>query len=472
MTGHDGDDLGELQLFVVQLGAAMNAAGEPVYVVQDRLTKMAAAYGARTATVSAFPTYLMVTMGRGEPAAVEVTTSLAGSPRLDQIAALDRLLQDAERGAVSPTDGLRRLAEIRSSRPRFGPLQSIAGYSVLTMGLCLILHPAPLDVAAAAVFGALVGVLRSVGRSQPTLQVLMPVIAAFSVSALSALAVREDVIEPGMRAMVASLVDVPARRDVDHRRARTGRRADGVRLEPARVRVCAVGAAVVRDPRRHRSRRRPLVAGALRSGRACSGHGRHGSGVLVFAAGVIVAHSAPAWSFPGLLVVLYAAWTGQVLANALFGGYVSALVGATVMTVAPSLVSRFPAAMPAHASFLPGFWLLVPGALGLIGLTELAGGGGSPGPRGHRRLHLRGRPRRAVRYTARRLGARDRPRRHRRDGPSRRTATVAEAPPGAVTAARGDVPRRRSRIRRTRRQGVRCGRRRRAGERSWSTGFP
>ena len=47
-----------------------------------------------------------------------------------------------------------------------------------------------------------------------------------------------------------------------------------------------------------------------------------------------------------------------------------------VMTVVASLVSRFPSAMPAPASFLPGFWLLVPGALGLIGLTELAGGGG------------------------------------------------------------------------------------------------
>ena len=33
--------------------------------------------------------------------------------------------------------------------------------------------------------------------------------------------------------------------------------------------------------------------------------------------------------------------------------------------------------MPAHASFLPGFWLLVPGSLGLIGLTRLAGGGGT-----------------------------------------------------------------------------------------------
>ena len=69
---------------------------------------MAAAYGARAATISAFPTYLMVTMGRGEPAAVELTTSLGGSLRLDQIAALDHLLQDAERGAVRPADGLRQ----------------------------------------------------------------------------------------------------------------------------------------------------------------------------------------------------------------------------------------------------------------------------------------------------------------------------------------------------------------------------
>jgi uncharacterized membrane protein YjjB (DUF3815 family) len=28
--------------------------------------------------------------------------------------------------------------------------------------------------------------------------------------------------------------------------------------------------------------------------------------------------------------------------------------------------------MPAFAMFLPGFWLLVPGALSLIGMTELA----------------------------------------------------------------------------------------------------
>jgi uncharacterized membrane protein YjjB (DUF3815 family) len=96
-------------------------------------------------------------------------------------------------------------------------------------------------------------------------------------------------------------------------------------------------------------------------------------GVFVFAIGVTVSNCAPRRSFPGLLIVLYAAWSGQVLGNVVFGGYVSAFVGATVMTPVAYLVSKRPAAMPMFASFLPGLWLLVPGALGLIGLTKLAG---------------------------------------------------------------------------------------------------
>ena len=368
-------ELAELQLFVVQLGAAMNAAGEPVYVVQDRLTRMAAAYGASAATVSAFPTYLMVTMGRGEPAVVELTASLGGSPRLDQIAALDHLLQDAERGAVRPSDGLRQLAAIRELHPRFGRLQSIAGYAVLTMGLCLILQPAPLDVAAAAMFGALVGVLRSLGQSQQTLLVLMPVIAAFSVSTLSALAVNEELLEPGMRAMVAALVVfLPgATLTTAVLELAAGQMVSGAsRLVSGCVQLALLSFGILAG----------IEAVGIPSSRVLFGREELiGSwapwlGVFVFAVGVMVANSAPARSFPGLLVVLYVAWTAQVLGNAALGGYASALVGATAMTVAAVAVSRFPSAMPAHASFLPGFWLLVPGALGLIGLTELAGGGG------------------------------------------------------------------------------------------------
>ena len=47
------------------------------------------------------------------------------------------------------------------------------------------------------------------------------------------------------------------------------------------------------------------------------------------------------------------------------------------MTVMSRLVSRSPSAMPSNALFVPGFWLLVPGTLGLIGITKLSVGGGS-----------------------------------------------------------------------------------------------
>lgn len=367
----DRDELHELQTFVVQLGAAMNAAGEAVYSVQDRLTRVAQAYGAHAARISAFPTYLMVTMGRGEPATIELTTSLTGPPRLDQIAAIDRLLEQAEHGTVPPHDGLRRLQEIRQLRPRFGPLKSVVGYSVLTLGLCLILHPALRDVVAAAVLGAIVGLLRSLGRRLPTLQIMMPVIAAFSVAALSALAVKHDVTDPGLRAMVASLVVFLP-----------GATLTTAVLELAAGEMVSGSSRLISGSVQLALLAFGLLAGIQAVGVPSSqvfasssdllGAWAPWLGVLVFAAGVQVAHSAPARSFPGLIIVLYAAWTGQVVGNMLFGGYMSALIGATVMTPVAFAVSRLPSAMPPHASFLPGFWLLVPGALGLIGLTQFA----------------------------------------------------------------------------------------------------
>ena len=41
--------------------------GEPSSIVQERLVKVALAFGIDAARVSAFPTYFMVSMGSGEP---------------------------------------------------------------------------------------------------------------------------------------------------------------------------------------------------------------------------------------------------------------------------------------------------------------------------------------------------------------------------------------------------------------------
>ena len=376
MIDRDNESLRELQTFLVQLGAAMNAAGEPVQSVQDRLMRAARAYGAESARISAFPTYMMLTIAPGEPATLELTTALAPS-RLEQISALEHLVHEAERASIDPTVGLRRLEDIRTMRPRFGPVQSIVGYAVLSLGICLVLHPAPRNVAAAAVFGAIVGLLRSLERNR-SLQILVPIVAAFAVAALSALAVKHGLDGPGLRAMVASLVVFLP-----------GAALTTAVLELAAGQMVSGSARLVSGVMQLALLAFGILAGIETVGVPspsvfAGSHEVLGTwapwlGVLVFAVGVTVAYSAPARSLPGLLVVLYAAWTGQVVGNAIFGIYMSAFVGALVMTPVAYWIERLPSAMPQYASFLPGFWLLVPGALGLIGLTELAGDAGAAG---------------------------------------------------------------------------------------------
>lgn len=377
MTELERDGLSDLQTFVVQLGAAMSAAGESVDLVQEQLTRVTAAYGAHAARISAFPTFMMVSMGRGEPATLEITTTFGSAPRLDQIAALDRLVAEAERGAVPPADGIRRLDEIVGMASRFGAVPSIVGYSALTLGLCLILRPTVRDVAAAAVLGAIVGLLQWSLRGRAT-RVLLPVLAAFVVSLLSALAVEQDLTGPGLRAMVASLVVFLP-----------GAALTTAVLELAAGQMVSGASRLVSGVMQLALLAFGIVAGveavdipsslAFASSGTTLGWWAPWLGVSVFALGVAVANSAPARSFPGLLIVLYSAWIGQVAGNAVFGAYVSAFAGALVMTPVAAWVSRIPNAMPRHASFLPGFWLLVPGALGLIGLTRLAGDVGSVG---------------------------------------------------------------------------------------------
>jgi uncharacterized membrane protein YjjP (DUF1212 family) len=371
-------ELRKLQEFLVRLGAAMNAADEPVYAVQQALRRVAAAYGMRDARISAFPTSLLVSLGGGESATLELTTPLASGPRLDQIAALHRLISEAERGAVQPAEGLRRLDEIRESVPRFGPVMSIGGYSVLAIGIALILEPAPYEMAAAAVFGAIVGVLRLVARNQRTLQVLLPVFAAFCIAALTALVIEHDLANPGLRALIASLVVFlpgAALTTAVLELAAGDMIAGASRLVWAGVQLLLLAFGILAGVEA------VGIPPATVFARADSPLGEWAPwvGVLVFALGVFVSNSAPARSLGPLLIVLYAAWIGQFVGNELFGGYVSALIGALVMTPVATLVARLPSAMPAYASFLPGFWLLVPGALSLIGLTELAGDASAAG---------------------------------------------------------------------------------------------
>jgi len=96
--------------------------------------------------------------------------------------------------------------------------------------------------------------------------------------------------------------------------------------------------------------------------------------VAVFGVGILVNRCARPRSAGWVLLVLYIAYGAQVLGDALLGSVLSAFVGAVVMTPVAVLISRVPGGPPPMVSFLPAYWLLVPGALGLEGVTSLLHG--------------------------------------------------------------------------------------------------
>jgi uncharacterized membrane protein YjjB (DUF3815 family) len=70
-------------------------------------------------------------------------------------------------------------------------------------------------------------------------------------------------------------------------------------------------------------------------------------------------------------VVLFAAWTEQLVGEHFIDPALSGFVGAAVMVPVAHLVGRVRTAPSPHVMILPGFWLLVPGTIGLIDGTEL-----------------------------------------------------------------------------------------------------
>ena len=69
------------------------------------------------------------------------------------------------------------------------------------------------------------------------------------------------------------------------------------------------------------------------------------------------------------LLGLDRAGRGREIIDATLSGF----IGAAIMVLVAHAVEHIRTAPPAHVMFLPAFWLLVPGTLGLIGITELVG---------------------------------------------------------------------------------------------------
>ena len=366
-----GVDTKVLLEFLYRLGQAYLACGEQTAKVELLLRRTATAYGMKKARVVAFPTAVFISVHDHSGEQVTLAECETRSLRLDQMADFYALGEAAQAGKLDLREGLDRLATIRRQKPRFGKLGFVTGHIVLTVGLALVLMPTVSNLVAALVLGLIVALLKLSNRGGSVLAIPLPVIAATTVSAMVFLAIRHGLSVDPVHVLVPPLVTF----------------LPGAMLTLGMVEL-AYGDMVSGSSR--------LIAGfvqlvllafGLGIGAALIGYSPQdllGSasyyvrlpiagwvGVLIFGLGVYLHFSAPRNSLHWLILVLLVAFGAQRIATVFVGSEISGFFGTLVATPLAYLIQLRYKGPPAAVTFLPSFWLLVPGALGLLSVTRM-----------------------------------------------------------------------------------------------------
>lgn len=354
--------------FLVLLGEALIDCASPIAEVQRVLVDVAEVHGFPEAEIIALPTAVLVTLP-GTSAQTAAATAGGRSFRLDQVEDVVTLAEAARTGEIGTAEATARLRMIGLAPAPYSEPVLVAGYAVYSVGLSLILGGGWLDLLVVAGLGVLVALVRRLTSGRQTyLEALVVLGCAFGVSVVSLGLARLDVgitvlptlvppivmFLPGAL-LTTGVIDLATRQMI----------AGAARLAAGAMQtvLLAVGVAAAAS-----------LVGVRASVLAEESHGvgvlGPWLGVVLFTAGVGLYHCVRRSALPWVLLVVTVAYAGQVVGGLLFGGVVSALVGAMAMTPVALYAASVRGGPPALVSFLPGFWVLVPGALALVGLTE------------------------------------------------------------------------------------------------------
>lgn len=358
---------------LVSAGEAMVDAGHTVSSVADTLSEIATAHGVEGAETVVLPTALLVSVPDGSGVATAVVSAGRRPLLLHQVDDLTDVLRDATSGEHAPAAVRARIAFVRAAGPPFGALARLGGFLMLSVGLAALLGGTWVDLLVAGGLGLAVGALQLViGPQSGNLEVVLTVGTAFVVSALvlllgrvvPELGVLPSLVAPLVLFLPGGLLTTGViELATGQMLSGAGRVAAGT-MQLALLAGGIVGAAALVGV--------PEVD--LDATSSVLGPVTPWLGVVLFGAGTVVFRCGRPRTIGWVVLVLAVAYGAQVLGDALFGGVLSALVGALAMTPVALAVARFPSGPSPLVSFLPAFWLLVPGALGLVGVTSLLEG--------------------------------------------------------------------------------------------------
>lgn len=364
---------------LLELGRVLISTGVAVSMVESTLRRVAVLHGIDDLGTIILPTSLVLSIPGGGEVQTEAGAVDPAPLRLDQMADLTNLVRCLTHTSISVEQAQAELRRIQRSNPPFSPSLRVAGYYLTTVGLVLILNGTWKELLVGGAVGAAVGLALVATRHitaswyvpfQPLVAALASSIAAFTAAHLigdfrvvPALVAPLVTMLPGSKLTMGVIELVTG-----HLVAGTARVASGLMQLVLLALGIVAGAQLVGVP-----------GEGLRTGEASSMLGMIAPwvGIAVMSVGVVWFNGVRRSSRWWMMAVLYVAYAGQVLGALFFGGALSAFFGAVAMTPVAVLASRQASGASPLVTFFPAFWMLVPGALGLQGVSMLLGPLGS-----------------------------------------------------------------------------------------------
>lgn len=359
----------EVAAMLREIGIALVEIAQPTPIVEARLLQIASRYTTEPVRVVALPTVLMIQIGED---GYQIEGSTHSSLQLDAAGRIDEIASLAAAGAISPSEAIEAIEAARNLRPRFGPVATILGYAVTSVGFGMVINPTWAALPGYLLLGLVVGTVVQLSRPFPSLAPVLPTIAAAIVTVMAIEfvdATANDgllrVISPALVATLPGMSLTIGAMELASSQiiAGSSRLVYGMSQLALLVFGVAIGVHVAGEVQ-------PQTPSTL------MGSWSLYLAIVVVSLGLRVYLSAPPGSLWWLMAAIAVALLSQAAAGNIMSPSHSGFVGAAVAVPFSMIAARIKTSPPAIVMMLASFWSLVPGALSFEAVGEAAAGGG------------------------------------------------------------------------------------------------
>jgi uncharacterized membrane protein YjjP (DUF1212 family) len=352
-----------------KIGKGLIASGVSVGVVENTLTEIALAYDQKC-EILALPNYIMIELTQSSQTRVDFAVQRLTTLRLDQISEFVELVDQVMHKKILLTDASRQIDRILAKNPRFNSAMIVFGYVLSCVGLTMLFRPELRSLLITGSAGIIVGLLVIWFQKQPRYNLLLPVIAAIVVSTFVF-----NLTQRGFIYGPANLLITPLITFLPGALLTTGM------IELASMHILSGSARLIYGAAVLLLLFLGIAVGLSLSGLASYQVVAYEAvffpwwapilGTFLFGIGTFVRLSGANRDLFWMLLVLYIAMLGQFLGERYVSSYFGAFFGATLMALSSELIARSPQRTSAIVSQTLAFWLLVPGARGLLSVTSI-----------------------------------------------------------------------------------------------------